>query len=271
VIGIADGGLHAGIAGLNWAIPASEYVPKLLASQEGNPGKRSITEELKGSSTIIPLEATEEERDLIMEQSVASSTITNGDQSISKTWTASYKDIMATIPADEKESVLEVVNEYKVNMDNTWYDIYENYETGGTFAIPAGADLIVQNGWFISSNEDASIVYMANSYNMDSYASAKEEIKAIYQQATSTTSWVADPETPDEEEEYDDVEMALYEVMRISDDGENTIMVFHAEINGPSILVVALVMEINNIEDPAFIKQVVQYGVSGEMAAFAEY
>jgi hypothetical protein len=65
--------------------------------------------------------------------------------------------------------------------------------------------------------------------------------------------------------------MALYEVMRISDDGENTIMIFHAEIDGPSILVVALVMDINNIEDPAFIKQVVQYGVSGEMAAFAEY
>jgi S1-C subfamily serine protease len=270
VVGIADGGLREGTARLNWAMPASDYVPRLLTSTDPKPTTRSIQVNLYSSTTTVAVDATEEEQNKELEQEAKDNTVTNGNKSISKTWTASYDEIIETMAEEDKKDVQDVVQTYNLNMNDTWFDVYEDYQTGATITVPAGQNFTVQDGWFFVSNADATIESLALPYNDESYESAKNGIATVLGEFLKSGSWVEDPNSPDDLEENNELETASFDATRISDDGKNQILSYHAEVDGSDLLVVLLLLDGTKMEDPDYIKQVVHFGVAAELATFAE-
>jgi hypothetical protein len=270
VVGVADGGLREGTARLNWAMPAYDYVPRLLTSNDQKPAARSVQVNLYSSTTTVDVDATEEEQNKEMEQEVKDNTINNGNQSISKTWTASFDEIIETMIDEDKKDVMDIVQTYNINMNDTWFDVYEDYETGATITVPAGENFTVQDGWFYVSNTDATLESLSLPYNEESYESAKNEITIVLEEFMKSGIWVEVPDSPDEMEANDDLAFASFDAMRISNDGKNQILSYHAEVNGSDLLVVMVLMDGTKMADPEYIKQVVHFGVAAELATFAE-
>ena len=270
VVGVADGGLREGTARLNWAMPAYDYVPRLLTSTDPKPTTRSMQVNLYSSTTTVAVEATEEEQIKELEQEAKENTINNGNQSISKTWTASFGEIIETMTEEDKKDVMDVVQTYNINMNDAWFDVYEDYETGATITVPAGENFTVQDGWFYVSNADATLESLSLPYNEQSYESAKNEITVVLEEFQKSGTWIEVPDSPDELEANDDLEFASFDAMRISNDGKNQILSYHAEVNGSDLLVVMVLMDGTKMADPDYIKQVVHFGVAAELATFAE-
>ena len=132
VIGVADGGLRGGTALLNWGMPAAYYVPKLHNSQDLIPRTVSLQSSLYSSSTTIVEDATEEEVFMAIQQEAESNTVSMGEHSITKTWTASYNDIIGTMAEEDKAVINAIMTEFNLDMRDTWYDIYEDFGTGAT-------------------------------------------------------------------------------------------------------------------------------------------
>jgi S1-C subfamily serine protease len=270
VVGIADGGLREGTARLNWAMPASQYVPLLFTSNDAKPATRSLQVSLYSSTTTVDLNATEEEVVDEMVKETKENTIQNGNQSILKTWTASYDEIIETMTDENKKDVTDIVAEHNLDMNDTWFDVYEDFETGATITIPYGENFVVRDGWYYVTNVDASLEFLTLPYNDESYASAKEGMNSVFKEILKSNTWVPDPETPDELDEDAEMETLSFDAMRVSNDGNNQILVYHAEIDGPDLLVVTLMMDGNKMDDPDYIKQVVHFGVAAELATFAK-
>jgi hypothetical protein len=270
VIGVADGGLREGTARLNWAMPASNYVPRLLTSNDPIPSTRSMQVNLYSSTTTVAIDATEEEQNKELVQEAEDNTIENGNQSISKTWTASFNEILETMNEEDKKDVMDVVQTYNIDMNDAWFDVYEDYETGATITIPAGENFTVQDGWFYVSNTDATIETLALPYNDQTYADAKSGITTVLEEFMKSGTWIEDKESPDEMDEDDELEFASFDAIRISNDEKKQILAYHAEVNGSDLLVVILLMDATKMEDPNYIKQVVHFGVAAELATFAE-
>jgi hypothetical protein len=155
-------------------------------------------------------------------------------------------------------------------MDDTWFDVYEDYETGATITIPAGENFTVQDGWFYVSNADANLESLSLPYNEETYEAAKNEITVVLEEFLKSGTWAEVPDSPDEMDANDDLEYASFDAMRISNDGSNLILSYHAEVNGSDLLVVLVMMDGTKMGDPGYIKQVVHFGVAAELAAFAE-
>jgi S1-C subfamily serine protease len=269
VVGIADGGLREGTARLNWAMPANVYVPRLLTSKDPMPQSRSLQVSLYSSTTTVDAEATEQEQDTKMEDDAKANTVVNGNQSISKTWTASYDEILETMTDKDKADVMQVVNAYKINMSDTWFDVYEDYQTGATISVPTGENFIVKDGFFYVVNSDETLAYMAMPYNGEDYASAKNGINIIWKELMGSGTWTESPDSPDELKENDAQESVTFEATRTSGDGKNTILYYNAVVEGSNLLVVAMLMDGTKMQNPDYIKQVVTYSVACNLATFA--
>jgi len=269
-VGVTDGGLREGTARLNWAMPAYDYVPRLLTSTDTKPGSRSMQVNLYSSTTTVDVEATEEEQIKELEQEAQENTINNGDQSISKTWTASFKEIIETMTVEDKNDIMDIVQTYKIDMSDAWFDVYEDFETGATITIPAGEDFAIEDGFFYVTNADATIESLSLPYNEVSYEAAKNAITLVLEEFQKSGTWVEDPDSPDEMDADDEYEYASFDATRTSNDGTNQILSYHAEVNGSDLLVVLLLINGEKLEDPNYIKQVVHFGVAAELATFAE-
>ena len=269
VIGMADGGLYEGVASLNWAIPAVDYVPKLISAPEAPPSNRSITSELKGNTTYVAEDATEEEQNRKMEEEAKANTIINGSQSISKVLTASYQEIMETMAEDDKKEVEDIVEQYNIDMDDKWFDVYEDYATGATISMPEGEAVEIKDGWFFASNTDASLGLLTLPYHFESYKDAQDNMRVILDEFLKDGTWAESTEKPEETADIE-YETASYDVTHISNDGKNQILVYHAEVDGTDLLVAILLMDGTKMQEPDYIKQVVHFGVAAQLATFAQ-
>lgn len=129
VVGIGDGGLRQGIALINWAIPAQIYVASLPASKDPKPAEPSKQANLYSASS------SRVEVQLAAPTSSAQSASATQHELV-LAWSASLADILATAEAaDADNSGL-----YDDLLDRV-IDVYEDYETGATIAVPQGTKL----------------------------------------------------------------------------------------------------------------------------------
>lgn len=270
VIGVADGGLRGGTARINWAMPASYYVPRLSTSTDLVPKTPSVQMVLYSSLTEVDADATEEEENLEYRKEVTENTVVNGERSISKTWTASYDEITSTLSAEDILSLATVTIAFGIDMSDTEYDIYEDYTTGATITAPAGEYFTIQNGWFYSGNADGTLLYEALPFISGSYEEAKNNAYLVFQQNFPEDQWGYDPATPDKIDVQDEYESAAYEITRTAQDGSGNMLFYRAKVDGPDLLVSFVVYNQYLIFDAAYLKQFVQYAVAMEMAGFAE-
>lgn len=278
VIGVADGGLREGSARLNWAFPASVYVPKLLNSSDPIPTTVSVQNNLYSSYTIVPEDATQEEQNQISEDEVKEHTVGNDALSITKTWTANYDEIIETMTEEDINSLNGISMVYGLNMQDTWYDVYEDFQTGATITIPAGENMEYRDSWFYVDNEYATLQYGALIFDAGNYENAITGVVDTFGHLVNTTVWVespdlwiVDPDDEDEIEEYPEDEYASAFMTRYSNDGQNLMLMYNAEVQGSGMLVVYLFCDLDYMTEQDYMKKFLHYAVALNLAAFAEY
>jgi uncharacterized protein YxeA len=272
VVGVADGGLRGGAALLNWGMPAAHYVPRLSGSADLIPQSVSLQSSLYSSSTTIPEDATEEEVQTIIEEEALANTVNVGDKSITKTWTAGFEDITGTMSEEERAGIEAIVQEYGIDMSDTWYDIYEDYETGATISIPYGAQFDVKDGWYYTCNDDLSLCYYVLPFYSGTYANAKTHVFDLFNNSFPEYLWAYNPQSPNEVFENDQYEEASYTLTRYSTEGDGKVLQFTAEILGPDILVAFMTYDSNKLIDSAeYIKQYFHFSLAMAMRDFASY
>ncbi len=270
VVGVADGGLRGGTALLNWGMPANYYVPRLSTSQDIIPNTVSMQSSLYSSSTTIPEDATDEEVNEIIEEEAKENTIYIGDQSITKSWTADFEEITATMSEEDKASLLEAIKLNGIDMSDTWYDIYEDYNTGATISIPYGESFDVEDGWYYTCNADASLCYYVLPFDAETYENAKTQTYSLFNNSFPAESWVSSPEVPDAVEENDQYEEASYTLARVSADGSGKVLVFTSEIYGSDLMVAFMIYDVNQlIGNVTYQKQYLHFSLAMEMRDFA--
>ncbi|MBK7029088.1 MAG: hypothetical protein IPH45_07690 [Bacteroidales bacterium] len=193
VVGVADGGLRGGAARINWAMPANFYVPRLASSIDPIPSSPSVQVSLYSNRTTVDADASEAEEIMELQREAKENTVENGEQSVTLTWTASYEDLFSTMTAEEQREMQELTNSLSLDLSGATFNIYEDYETGATIAVPGGAIFEVEDGWFYSSNEDETLTYDALPFFSENYAAAKQNVYDVYIENFLPTDWVADP------------------------------------------------------------------------------
>jgi hypothetical protein len=282
VVGIADGGLRGGTALLNWAMPAATYVPRLSSSRDPIPSMVSIQSSLFNSSTTIladdmPADS-EEEYDYDYYQILASAesenTIHMNGQYITRTWTASFNDIISTLSKEEAGDLMKVLQEFDVNMDDTYYDIYEDYDSGATITIPYGEQFDVADGWFYTCNADESLCYYVLPWESDDFEEANDQAIALFNYFLESGEWetYGDFDEVDEIEFDEDEEEATYSFTRFAaNEGDDRVLQYTADIIGSGLLVGILVYDESKMEDNNYLKQFLHFMLSLEMRDFAKY
>jgi len=200
VVGIGDGGLRQGIALINWAIPAQVYLASLPASKDPKPTEPSKQANLYSTPVEKPVEVKMDAGEEGAEQNQNGS---EEEHSLVLSWSAPLSEILATAEADEVNSVkeLELPDWSKIIID-----VYEDYQTGATVAVPQGTTLFFdpEDRMVEAESEEGRvrmIVYVA--------AGGGAEARDYFDDyLTSLKEWQLDPEEKDdlyEEENYSEL------------------------------------------------------------------
>ena len=268
VIGIADGGLRGGIARINWAMPAAYYVPRLIASTDNIPNSVSVQTNLYSSNVTVSADASEKEMMEAVINDTKENTISNGTESITKTWTASYQEISEYMDDDDQKDLKKITSYYGLNMNDTQYDIYEDYNTGATFTLPYGKNLYVGNGGvFYSYNDDKSLQYLVYSIQKNTFNEAYTAVDNILQLNYPAGQWheiTANYESWKDDDTH-------YGFSKTFDNNISWSSDFMTEYNGNNALVVLLTYDKAKIDDPNYLKLCLHYALSKEMSEFARY
>lgn len=277
VIGVADGGLRSGTARLNWAFPANMYVPRLLNSNDPAPTTTSLQSNLYSSYTVIPDNVSQEEQNQIVEKEASENIVGNDSQSISKTWTASYDEILETMYEEDRNEIMAISAQNGLNMRDTWYDIYEDFNTGATITIPYGENMVYDNGWFYVNNQSNTLHYSAMIFDAGNFENATRGVYQAFGEILNSKRWVEspdlwimDPTFIDEEDVDYDYEFASFYFTRYSYD-DQYMLLYNAEVDEGKLLVVMMVCDLNKLQEDDYKKQFLHYTVALNLAAFAGY
>ena len=214
LVGIGDGGLREGIARINWAIPASVYLPELPGSQEKIPRKASAQSSL--FSQKVDEHATVH---------------TQGESVLEKVWTPSLQAVIATADA----SLLDIFNDLNEkairetgkSLENAMIDVYEDYETGATIAVPKGFAVtydpdshLLETRFAGQGRIDMAIQIVIN----DTWEQGVIAMEDFEQNLYGASDWLDDPQLPDTRDEYPEEPSLLVSRFRYTTDAdENTV------------------------------------------------
>lgn len=271
VIGVADGGLRGGSARINWAMPAAFYVPRLLDSKDEKPVNTSMQVSLYSSSITVDADANDKEESEMIQKTTDNQKVKNGEQTIDQTWTTDYATIYKTLAQEDKKDLDTFLEESKINMSDTQYDVYEDFATGSALAFPTGYQLDVQNGWYCTSTSDASIIYYALPFNSGTYKNAVDNISVSTQSVTKLftddSPWVLPENSKDKWIADATKETAYYEAERSN--GKKLIS-YTAEVKGPFLLVTVVVTDMSVLNSMDGIKELLHFSVAAQVTSFDE-
>jgi S1-C subfamily serine protease len=279
VVGIADGGLREGTARLNWAMPAFYYVPRLLASTDSKDDpklkKPSIEVSLYSYSYTVDIGTTESEQRKTVEDVVKAKTITSEDgvQSLSRTWTAGYQDIIETMNDKDRNGLEKMMKRerFSLDMTDTQYDVYEDFGTGATFAIPFGENLQVSHGGGFNISYCKGSGYDSLQYSIlcDKRNSYEEAVKAVdsivkiqFPRKLWKQAWA----------NVDSSDTTQTLIIHNFKDKRNHFGQIDAEVNGSTFLLVFI--KYNGFllhTDPVYLKKFYECSTAMYMTSFAKY
>lgn len=135
VVGIIDGGLYKGLRSYNWAIIASAHLGELIS--ENN------------KETFASVKRTDPKLNLVTDNVEATTPLQfyNGKVSLQKIFTTTLGQINATLDLDQQEQYeleedyAEIARSTGKYIKNAVIDVYQDWNTGATIAIPHGFTL----------------------------------------------------------------------------------------------------------------------------------
>lgn len=181
LVGIADGGLENGAAGISWCISAHN-INQLLASTESFPNLNYENVEV-----------------LFAAEGYASNEIYDiGTYQFQKVKTRTFAELDETgsYSTYPEMGLLQLLMEYEmlgIDYNSFTYDIYLEHTTGATIVVPSTLELQAGEGELFALSADqrnAISIYMAETYDLNQTALQFEN---ALMQKTNIYSWVFDP------------------------------------------------------------------------------
>ena len=205
VIGIGDGGLRDGLGGLNWAIPASLYLPKLKNSADPVPGESSA----QSSLFNVPIDAAP----VIFEETK--------DHVLRRVWRASLGEILDAMQDDDLDDIYEYLDasardDLGMSLDSAVIEVFEDQETGATFAIPEDMNFrydINDKMMLVGSGSGPEMFIQA--IIDDSWEASSQHLQRFTDKLNNLgVDWQKDPDWRDEKEVNGKEKYAYYNLFR---------------------------------------------------------
>jgi len=224
VVGIADGGLREGVARINWAIPASAYLPVLSDSKDVIPGKASVQNLLFSHKT--------EQREIRIDVKDTNGVVNDSDLNtvhnlLRLAWSAPLGEIITTESEEDLSyftTQLNIIqNETGIDLRQEVIDIYEDSETGATIAVPANTEIVYdqENRTLEARTADNRIEMIVQITAEDSWDSAMEAMKEFDAYLIGEEEWQQYPEEEDRLEIDNETQYRYESKSRIQHDDES--------------------------------------------------
>lgn len=271
VIGIADGGLRGGTARINWAMPSETYLRSLISSTEVIPTAVSIQHNLYSNAYYVPIDASDSDVDQYIAQDEALSTVSSGTGTeVHKTWTASLDEIYWTLDEEDQETIDELISDGLENyISNTFFDIYEDYNTGASFAVPFGSTVVYQDELFHIELEHSYLAFAPiNAFSFEEAALTLgvfvEEVLAQYPGSNISLNF----EDEYEANEYDEYVNSVV-FREVFFEGENYLLIVGGEVMGSDLACLLLVCPLPREMDENQIEEFLKLALSTEIISFS--
>ncbi|MBW4891580.1 serine protease [Mucilaginibacter sp. HMF5004] len=252
VIGVADGGLYGGASLINWAMPASVYVPQLLFSTDRKPSSLPFQVNLMNTTTV-DYNATNQQQRYKMENEAKANTIVNGTNSISKVYTATIDQILANLPENKAVKLRKDLIEMKVATSTTMLDVYQDFKTGIAITMPRGGMFTGDpNGWYKNSSIDG-ITYAVCPWNCASPEKAAALATSTYQSYIDSKIWFKDTKNQDVIEPV----WGNYERYLVSANGAN--MMFSSHVYGSTLIMLYIIYREDQTKNLDYLNKLVLY------------
>ncbi|MEP2026612.1 MAG: serine protease [Reichenbachiella sp.] len=260
VIGIADGGLRGGTARINWAMPSEQYLVSLARSNESIPTKISLQQNLYSHSYYIPQSVNSAEIDSYVANAEAKSTVSSDKgTAVHKTWTASLEDIYWTLDEEDQADMDDFLSDgmYEI-LSNSNFDIYEDYNTGASFAVPFGAVVTYEDELFHIERDHSYLAFAP--FNAPSFQEASNVMDLFisgilngFEQHTNAINF----ENDDEIDEYNEYRNAVI-FKEVNLDGSNYLLAVGGEVLGSNVaammMLTPLPREMNDVQMLEFLE-----------------
>jgi len=224
VVGIADGGLRQGVATINWAIPAAKYLISDLfkdapPSEEAysESGLMSTTEQSGQDVKVGPAGA---------EAGTKGEGRSRPDEVLHLAWSGPMSRILDTVSDDDAEEIDELSDDIeKDSFEKATIDVYEDYETGATIAVPHGMTLHfdADKHALVAASSDEQLVMLVQIVDNSSPEEGEEAWKDFDDLIQSLGKWQKDPKIKDQQQKDEDYR-SLDMVRIIRDDEDQRVV-----------------------------------------------
>jgi hypothetical protein len=195
-----------------------------------------------------------------------------GTLSVSKTWTATFQDILATMnEKDRKELEGKMKREkFKLDMTDIKYDIYTDSKTGATFAVPSGGNIDSDNGVRFNSGNAAgtgsdSVQYSVLYAGTSSYREAISTVTRIIDNKFPVKAWRETASIVDTSN-HDQSSIVHRYADKVNKFGQ-----IDAEVSDTVYLVVSLTYNSFLLDhDPVYLTKFYQYSMALYMTSFTK-
>ena len=208
VIGIGDGGLRDGLGGLNWAVPAAEYLPRLRQSRDPIPTAASLQSGLFSAAAENADDPT------------AAIRIDSGS-TLRRVWSAPLEEIIDLVDDELRDTFEEIVAEAREmtgsDISGALIDVYEDEASGATFAAPRGSELVfdAEHGLLGAAAPGGARLLVQIRAHADWQAAAAQIERFGGFLMSTREDWIEDPELPDERENDPQDEFAALYINRV--------------------------------------------------------
>ncbi len=270
VIGVAEGGLKEGVAGINFAIRSKSYLQELYNSTESTSMPKSAQAELFSSKTIVPDEATEEEIEQYMAQANEVATISSDSgKEVHRTWQASLEDIAMTMDDEDIQTVQTLIDNGYVFINDT-FEVYEDYSTGATFAIPTGYNVVYQDGFFMVQGDELIFAFVP--INTNSFPEAQETLNQFIIEMHGqypTKSRMADfPDTNEVDEMKKHIEK--YDYRQVAYQGGQYLVSVGGKVEGTNVAAMYLDTKLPADMTDNQLREFFLFALASELASFSK-
>jgi hypothetical protein len=198
----------------------------------------------------------------------------SGQITVHKVWNASLEDIYFTLEEDEQNDLLEISEDFSEEegaclFANLHYDIYEDYNTGVTFAVPEGAEVTYADGAFVVSLGVFEYAFIPR--NTNTFDEAMQLVQLFTGEMLKLYPDALPYEGDDEDGDYNEQWYNLAKLRVIQEEGELKFYAVGGEALGENAALVAFVSPLPEVLSPEEMVRFISFVVGLEIISFASY
>jgi hypothetical protein len=206
---------------------------------------------------------------IVREEEESTISTGNGTQ-VHKTWTTSLEEIYWTLDEEDQLTIAELIGTGMENLiADTHFDIYEDYATGASFAVPYGSAVTYQDEFFHIEMEYSYLAFLP--VNTSSFLEAAqsltvlgENVLAQYPGATLALNFEDEYEI-DEYDEY--ISNFVFREVRV--DGQSYLLIVGGEVMGADLAFLMLICPLPREMEKDALSEFLKLALATEIISFS--